>query len=216
MEITSNDSALLRPFPLSGDAAIHLHHTYEPTHQPHLLPPSKARGKLYVTGLCLFSVFIALWLTVGLLIYNGGYVTVAYLVFLLFALVSICWNAAEIPTQILRRRRNGHPYNIKNLGGLNNAKSLYGGIHPGAHVALHLVLWLLGVSSAWLASLFWGESSIYGRVGSVLFIFWCLAVGAHLVLFVLACEETRRLNRFLRTRVSCCWWRRRSSSLGSP
>jgi len=89
-----------------------------------------------------------------------------------FCIVAIMWNGAEFITLAVRKLRKG-------------------GIHPGAHVALDLILWL-GLLSAGIVEIaldFWVAASI--SLCTLLFLNAIL----HFVLFVWACVDTNRRNK---------------------
>ncbi|KAI0971323.1 hypothetical protein F4678DRAFT_80565 [Xylaria arbuscula] len=64
----------------------------------------------------------------SLLLYNDGPSSVVSLYAYVIVAISILWNTAELITYCVRLR-----------------KQVQRGIHPGAHVALHLLFWLAGV-----------------------------------------------------------------------
>ncbi|KAK8029855.1 hypothetical protein PG993_011146 [Apiospora rasikravindrae] len=110
------------------------------------------------------------------------------------AAVAIIWSVAEFVTLCARKNQRG--------------------IHPGAHVALHLLLWLAFVVAAGLTAYlvalnveydyYYSSSYRYSRYSSIKFYvrtlqaelaFLILLIITHFTLFVRACVETARRNK---------------------
>ncbi|KAK8062501.1 hypothetical protein PG997_014598 [Apiospora hydei] len=110
------------------------------------------------------------------------------------AAVAIIWSVAEFVTLCARKNQRG--------------------IHPGAHVALHLLLWLAFVVAAGLTAYvvalnveydyYYSSSYRYSRYSAIKFYirslqaelaFLILLIITHFTLFVRACVETARRNK---------------------
>ncbi|GKT54418.1 hypothetical protein ColTof4_13789 [Colletotrichum tofieldiae] len=92
---------------------------------------------------------------------------------------AICWDVSELITICARGGRKG--------------------IHPGAHVGLHLIFWPLFATAVALESLniYFLDYGIEGAVATmqhVALAFTCLLLLNHFTLFVRACVDTHRRN----------------------
>lgn len=175
-----------------------------------ILPPYNKTwtiSKLVLTGLSFCWAIVILSLSLALSVDEGyGIATSLALYGVPIQIVVIVWNLAELTTFWVRSQR---------------ANKTRRGIHPGAHIGMHLIFWLACVFGIFmsLAYLFSARSSIeycseedddyyYGSsycdyysgdnfITSLraLLAMWCLAIITHFVLFVLACIDTSQRNR---------------------
>ncbi|KAJ9130528.1 hypothetical protein NKR23_g12153 [Pleurostoma richardsiae] len=159
---------------------------------------------------CFAFIFDVVLLAVGIAIavrWSWGYDTIViFLISVIVAGIALIWQIAEFITLCAR-------------GG-------YRGIHPGAHVALHLLIWIgwavaVGIYSTLLSydlgdyqdygydydDYYYGDNNFstaaeyarYIRMEEVMVAFATLSLIVHFTLFVLACIETDRRNRAART-----------------
>lgn len=173
-----------------------------------MLPPYSQSWTVCKLVLTVFSfcwdliiLSLALAYTAGSYAYGSAGIAAFYAVPV--SVVGVAWNLAELTTFFVRSRKGG------------NANRR--GIHPGAHIGMHLVLWLACVFGVFAALMmvmsaassvsycsdddddyyydYCDYSSSFMTVLRAFLAMWCLALIDHFVLFVLACIDTSQRNR---------------------
>ncbi|RYP46965.1 hypothetical protein DL768_006888 [Monosporascus sp. mg162] len=176
-----------------------------------VLPPyskSWTISKLVLTGLSLCWALLILLLSLVFSM-EGGTARATAVYAAPITIVALLWNSAELTTYFIRSRKD------------SNTRR---GIHPGAHIGMHLCFWLACVFGILLTLMVvlstatmisqcnaddnedsFCEAYYYDNVQNrknfyipclwAMLAMWCLALINHFVLFVLACVDTHQRNR---------------------
>ncbi len=112
---------------------------------PYSKPWTISKLILTVLSLCWAAIILALSLATSI---NSGHVATFGLILLAvpISVVSILWNLAELTTYVVRSQKN---------------KEARRGIHPGAHLGMHLVFWLVSLLSIFAMLLTLGSAVDY-------------------------------------------------------
>ncbi|KAK3318811.1 hypothetical protein B0H66DRAFT_533322 [Apodospora peruviana] len=172
------------------------HHV--PVGPPAMIPFSpgwhKAKLVLEISSLLSSAVIIGLGIALGAMggtdhrySYRYSYFETEFAVAATTAGLAIVWNTAEALTICLSRVRKG--------------------MHPGAHVGFHLIIWLMGIFTGTVVGIridigmYWDDEGYYDvGIHAALFAFVIILILVHFTLFVRACVETHQVNRAHRNR----------------